>query len=87
MGLGAHLRRLRGGRPVDTVSERVGVVRSTVYLWEADDRRPEPEHLQALLDLYEATDDERLEAWRLRSLPPPVDASVPPTSSSSPAEV
>jgi predicted transcriptional regulator len=69
--LGPFLKRLRarGDRDVVAVAEHLGVSRAAVYMWEADDRRPEPEQLGRLLDLYVATDVERLEAWRLRSLP------------------
>lgn len=82
MALGPNLRRMRADRTVDSVAAHVGVVRSAVYLWEADDRRPDPEHLQRLLDLYGASDAERLEAWRLRSLPSD-ESPAPPVSQSS----
>lgn len=63
------------------VARRLGLTRVAVNAWESGIARPDPEHLQALLDLYEATDEERLEAWRLRSMPrreeaAPVDPSV-----------
>lgn len=72
--------RRRSGLPMAGVIERLGVPRSTAYSWEAPGARPHPEHLQRLLDLYDATDAERLEAWRLR-------ASVPPSIESSPGGV
>ena len=78
--LGAALAALRkrAGLSMAEVIERLSMPRSTAYWHESASGRPSPEHLQALLDLYQATDDERLEAWRLRSLPLPVqDASVP----------
>ena len=61
--------RSRRGMRVDDVAEALGLDRSTIYTWEKGDKRPDPEHLGRLLDLYDATDAERLEIWRLRSLP------------------
>ena len=67
--LGELLSRLRQrrGLTIPDVVERLGVPRSTAYQWEWASSRPEPENLQRLLDLYEATPDERLEAWELRA--------------------
>lgn len=67
MTLGQHLRTLRGSRKVPDVARTLGVVRSAVHLWEASTRMPSAVHLQALLDLYEASDDQRLRAWELRA--------------------
>lgn len=67
--LGEFLSRLRQrrGLTIPDVVDRLGVPRSTAYQWEWQSSRPEPENLQRLLDLYEATDAERLEAWELRA--------------------
>lgn len=70
MQLGVLLRQLRGARRVQDVARDLGVVRSAVYLWESTTtarRLPSATSLQQLLDLYEATDEQRLLAWRLRS--------------------
>lgn len=79
-----HLRE-HAGIKVSDAAEKLGVQRNTAYSWEIPEgkgsRRPEPEVLGKLLDLYSATDRERLEAWRLRSLPrekPEDDADLPP---------
>jgi transcriptional regulator with XRE-family HTH domain len=77
--------RKRSGLAMPAVIDRLGVPRSTAYVWETTSSRPAPEHLQPLLDLYDATPEERLEAWRLRAAPVD-DASVPP-SPPSPGEV
>ncbi len=67
--LGEYLARLRQqrGMSVPEVVEALGIPRSTGYAWEGPHSRPEPENLQRLLDLYEATDAERLQAWDLRA--------------------
>lgn len=69
--LGPYLTTLREARglTVPDIVARLDVPRATAYSWERADGRPEPENLQRFLDLVEATDDERLEAWRLRALP------------------
>jgi transcriptional regulator with XRE-family HTH domain len=67
--LGPLLRRLRAGRAVEDVARSIGVARSAIYHWEGDKRQPDPTNLGALLDHYEADDDDRAQAWRLRSLP------------------
>lgn len=61
----ASLRERRGFSVAD-VGRRVGVARSTAYSWEATGR-PGPETLGRLLKLYEATEEEELQAWRLLS--------------------
>ena len=65
-----EMRKSAGMKP-EEVAAALGVDRSAVYFWESGAHRPEPERLHALLDLYGASDEERLEAWRLRSLPRP----------------
>lgn len=48
----------------------LGVSRPTVDSWEnpgAGNRAPSPAHFQALLDLYDASPEERLRAWELRA--------------------
>ena len=80
-----ELRRRRGLSMAEVI-EHLGVPRSTAYGWEGAASRPEPEHLQRLLDLYAATDEDRLEAWRLRAMPV-VGASEPPVTTSSPGDV
>lgn len=81
--LGAFLSglRVRAGLSMAQVIERLSVPKSTAYWFEGDGSigRPSPEHLQALLDLYQATDEERLEAWRLRALPPSAEPDPEPT--------
>jgi transcriptional regulator with XRE-family HTH domain len=70
MQLGVLLRELRGPRRAQDVARDLGVVRSAVYLWESTTparRLPSATSLQRLLDLYGATDEQRLLAWRLRS--------------------
>lgn len=70
MSLGSLLRELRGDRRVSDVARSVGVVRSLVYLWESTTssrRLPSATKLQHLLDLYEATDEQRLKVWAARA--------------------
>ena len=71
MTLGQLIRKLRQGvspsLSMAAVADHIGVSNGSVYWWESDERRPSPEHLHALLDLYKATDDERLRAWALRA--------------------
>lgn len=72
--LGQFLRGLRGSRRAADVAEAIGVVKSAIYLWESDttaSRRPTPSNLQALLDHYGATPEERLRAWELTAEPRP----------------
>ncbi len=66
-----HLKALRiaAGKTVRDVREALGVPKATAYAWESEGARPEPEQLQRLLDLFEASDEDRLTAWRLRSAP------------------
>jgi transcriptional regulator with XRE-family HTH domain len=67
--LGTLLAELRAARGLSMVQviETLGVPRSTAYFWESPASRPEPEHLQALLTLYGASDAQQLQAWKLRS--------------------
>lgn len=62
--MGTFLRHLRtrAGLDVDAAAERLGVARATVYAWEAGDKEPGKENLSALMDLYAATADERVQA-------------------------
>ena len=71
MTLGEALRAIRRerGLRVTQVVESLGVPRSTAYSWEGPTASPQPSELQALLDLYGATDDERLRIWSLRARP------------------
>ncbi len=70
--LGPFLRALRerAQLSVSDVVERMTIPRSTAYYWEGPLARPAPEHLQALLDLYDASPEERLRAWELRAAAP-----------------
>jgi transcriptional regulator with XRE-family HTH domain len=83
--LGELLRRLRTGRSLKmaTVIERLQVPKATAYWWETSRGRPEPEQLQRLLDLYNASPTDRLKAWELRTSNPletaPTDPLDPPT--------
>lgn len=69
--LGALLRTLRGERSAGEVAAALGVGRSAVYLWESTKEDPElrrvprPRLLQALLDLYGASPEQRAQAWEL----------------------
>ncbi len=71
--LGELLKTLRGPRSAEEVAATLGVNRSTIYLWEStkdspDLRRlPRPHLLQQLLDLYQATPEQRAQAWELRA--------------------
>ena len=58
--------RERAGMSMAEVVRTLGVPRATAYQWEQHGR-PEPESLQRMLDLYCASDAERLEAWALRA--------------------
>jgi transcriptional regulator with XRE-family HTH domain len=65
-----RLRRRQEPEPTQAaVARRLGVTRVAVNAWEQGERLPSAKHLQGLLDLYGATDGERLEAWRLRAQP------------------
>lgn len=69
-GLGPMLRRLRlrNGLTRAQVQAHMSCSRSAVHWWEsAEGGRPRTEQLQRLLDLYGATDNERLLAWKLRA--------------------
>lgn len=79
LGALLHSLRERAGLPMTRVVVELGVPRATAYAWEGADSRPEPENLKRLLDLYGATDDERLHAWELRGEPRPArqDADLP----------
>lgn len=68
--LGALLRRLRerAGMTRADVQRRMRCGRTIVWWWEsADGGRPSSTALHRLLDLYGASDAERLLAWRLRA--------------------
>lgn len=69
------LRRLNENR---TEADRVA--RSTFYGWEKPPGRPDPEDLQRLLNLYNATPSERLLAWELRAtrFVPPEESPTEP---------
>lgn len=72
-----HLKALRGaaGLTIRDVREALEVPKATAYAWETRGARPEPEQLQRLLDLFNASDEDRLTAWRLRSGPRDADAT------------
>lgn len=67
--LGSLLKAMREGAGLSLLKVRgkLGIPRSTLYMWESPASRPEPEDLQRLLDLYRATDEQRLKAWELRA--------------------
>lgn len=67
--------RERSGLSVSDVHRTIGVSRATAYHWEGEDSRPTARHLQSLLDLYGATDRERLEAWESRAFASPEEAA------------
>lgn len=66
------------------VIEQLQVRRSTAYWWEGPQSRPEPEELQRLLDLYGASPEEQLLAWRFRTSDP---LETAPTEPLDPASV
>jgi len=72
MTLGEHLRNLRERKKlkVSQVAKDTGKSRGTPYAWEADRINPAPESLQRLLELYGASDAERLMAWALLAAQP-----------------
>lgn len=59
--------REKHGQTVPEVAEALGLARATVYSWETGARLPAPEQLGRFLDLMDATDGDRLDAWRFRS--------------------
>ena len=59
--------RKRAKKSLSQVQSATNCSRSTAYLWERSGSRPEAASLQALLDLYAASDGDRLMAWRLRA--------------------
>ena len=66
--LQTHLRTLLAEQSVGKVAKTLKVARVTVQSWlttGSSRRCPSPRHLQALLDLVEATPDERANAWAL----------------------
>lgn len=70
--LGQRMRQLRERRGLTAaqVAEQLGASRASAYAWEGPRSHPTPEALGRLLDLYGATDAERLEVWRMRALEP-----------------
>lgn len=48
----------------------LGVVRGTVYAWEAGEKLPDPANLRALADAYDADDAQRADLARLRAFGP-----------------
>lgn len=80
---GTFIRELRGQRGVTETARAIGVDRTAVHQWENGTKSPEPGNLQALLDLFGATDEQRLEAWRLRSLPRNEPAAEAPSQEAS----
>lgn len=70
MTLARQLKQLRerAGLSIVRVIEAIGVSRAVAYAWEDEGpngKAPGPGHLQALLELYRATDVEQLAVWRL----------------------
>ena len=66
MPLSSHLRTLLSDHPIAVVAEKVGVAKSTLHSWltqGSSARLPEPRHLEDLLDLVEASAEERAQAW------------------------
>jgi transcriptional regulator with XRE-family HTH domain len=62
--------RARSRLKADDVADRLGASRAAVHFWEATSgvqRRPSPENLQALLDLYKVSTHERSRAFALYS--------------------
>lgn len=67
------LREARGLKVAD-VADKLGVVRGTIYAWEAGEKLPDPVNLRALADVYEATETERADLARLRAFGPDPDS-------------
>lgn len=67
--------RTRAGLAVRDVQRALGVSRATAYHWEGPDSRPTVEHLHQLLDLFGASDGEKLLAWELRACASPEEAA------------
>lgn len=83
MTLGKHLHdlRIRSGLRMVKVARAIDRSRGTAYGFEAGTIRPSADSLQALLDLYGASDAERLMAWRLLTESgAPSDASPSPSA-------
>ena len=60
--------RKQAGLSKPDLKERLGVEMPTIHSWETTEeyhRAPSPRYLQMLLDLADATDEQRTEAWRL----------------------
>lgn len=62
--LGKHLTGIRNrvGLTVRQAQHLTGIPRRTLYAYESGAARPAPHRLGTLLDAYDATDEERLEA-------------------------
>lgn len=62
--LGRHLTGIRNrvGLTVRQAQRLTGIPRRTLYAYESGAARPAPERLGTLLDAYDATDSERLDA-------------------------
>ena len=72
--------RERSGLTVQEAAEKIGVHRATLYTWEDDPpgRRAGAEALRSLLDLYRASQDERVSVallFALNEAPQPAEAA------------
>lgn len=75
MTLGAYLRarRLASGKTVAAIVEHMGISRPGLYWWEGPKTRPDPADIRRLLEFYGCSEEQIVEAQRLREqLPPPV---------------
>lgn len=52
--------RTRAGLSVIQAAERIGVARTTIYMWESGDKTPEPDSLRRAAEVYGATEQERV---------------------------
>lgn len=72
VSLGAFISQRLGARSHADLAEQIGVYRQTVHSWVTNKKAPTPEHLEMILECLGASDEDRLEAWRLRAAWSPV---------------
>lgn len=68
MTIHTHLKEMCRRHPISRLIASLGIARPTIHSWMTSGvsaRLPSPRHLQALLDVVDATPEQRAEAWRL----------------------